>query len=362
MINSPAKQNNLNHSKRRNPDARSRYIPNEATMHHLERKRFRLPCGFTVGQSWAALKKTWKKFIIAKVKGDLQNMKESAKIIRKLQLQMGIRAHDFGEDVLSLQEEADLFLDTCQIEWTSDKVEEVEEKNDLEREPDYDAVMNDIPLPAPIPSPRMEIYGSSKMTVEKHILNPNSCPSQRIDSEASVVMHKISSHSCSSQPYPGGAIVQKRIFNLKNCPSQPYNNGGSVDEAQIEKSRGENDFQDNINSPELDEESTEENISPYEDDTELEAQLEDFPAYSVNEDMDRDPLDFAQDMSLESDEPANGNGFQAKVISYEIRKDKSEEYLTYENKLSDTGNEKETKRKARSCPYVPPQHASRHMT
>jgi len=43
----------------------SRFIPNEIILDHIERKSFRLPCGKTVAESWAGLRKAWLGFNIA---------------------------------------------------------------------------------------------------------------------------------------------------------------------------------------------------------------------------------------------------------------------------------------------------------
>lgn len=325
---SSIKQSNLNRLRRRNPDGRSHYVPNEAMMHHMDRKSFKLPCGYTVAQSWAALKKGWRGFKIAHSKDDLQKMKEYAKIIRKLQLQMGIRAHAFDEDVLSLQEQGELFLENCHIEWTCDK----EETNVQEREPDYEEVTNSIPLPEPIPGPRNEIFASSQIKVQKQkqILNPNSCLTPPVDSTANVVLHKKSSHSCPSQHYPGGATVEKRIF-MNNCPSQPCING-SVHERQIEKRTIDNEFRNTINSPKSDEQSEEDNISLAEDDTKFENQFGDFPDYQVNEYVGQNHLPSArEDRSFERDDYAIENNFQVKVTHYVVRKGKSCEYPSFEH-------------------------------
>jgi hypothetical protein len=44
----------------------------------------------TKGQTWAALKKSWKAYKIAKVKDERANMLEYAKRIRSLQRELGV--------------------------------------------------------------------------------------------------------------------------------------------------------------------------------------------------------------------------------------------------------------------------------
>jgi hypothetical protein len=49
---------------------------------------------YSVGQSWAALKKAWRAYKIAKVQGDTTNMLKYAERIRTLQGELGLpKAH-----------------------------------------------------------------------------------------------------------------------------------------------------------------------------------------------------------------------------------------------------------------------------
>ena len=52
---------------------------------------------FTVGQSWAALKKAWRAYKIAKVQGDTPNMLKYAERIRTLQGELGLQKANFPE-------------------------------------------------------------------------------------------------------------------------------------------------------------------------------------------------------------------------------------------------------------------------
>ena len=52
---------------------------------------------YTKGQTWAALKKCWRGFRIAKVKNDRDRMVEFAKRIRTLQQQLGLAQAKFPE-------------------------------------------------------------------------------------------------------------------------------------------------------------------------------------------------------------------------------------------------------------------------
>ena len=78
-----------------NPNALSGHITNERRMTHIERRSFVLPCGKTLGESWGALRKAWLAFKIAKSNGDTQTMRDYARIIRTLQLQMAIHQEPF---------------------------------------------------------------------------------------------------------------------------------------------------------------------------------------------------------------------------------------------------------------------------
>ena len=51
----------------------------------------------TTGQTWAALKKSWKAYKIAKVKDEKENMVEYAKRIRSLQKELGVVQAKFPE-------------------------------------------------------------------------------------------------------------------------------------------------------------------------------------------------------------------------------------------------------------------------
>lgn len=51
----------------------------------------------TKGQTWAALKKSWKAYKIAKVKNETENMREYATRIRSLQNELGVPQAKFPE-------------------------------------------------------------------------------------------------------------------------------------------------------------------------------------------------------------------------------------------------------------------------
>jgi len=51
----------------------------------------------TTGQTWAALKKSWKAYKIAKVKDEKENMVEYARRIRSLQKELGVTQSNFPD-------------------------------------------------------------------------------------------------------------------------------------------------------------------------------------------------------------------------------------------------------------------------
>lgn len=52
---------------------------------------------FTKGQTWGALKKSWKAYKIAKIQKDAPKMKEYATRIRTLQGELGVKKSEFPD-------------------------------------------------------------------------------------------------------------------------------------------------------------------------------------------------------------------------------------------------------------------------
>jgi hypothetical protein len=92
-----------------NYNAMSRYVPNEIRMSSENRKSSVLPCGYTIAESWAALRKSWLAFNIAKSNNDFDRMSKYAGIIRKVQREMGIQETSFDTDILDDQAPDDYF-------------------------------------------------------------------------------------------------------------------------------------------------------------------------------------------------------------------------------------------------------------
>jgi hypothetical protein len=90
----------------------SSYVPNEMNLSAEERKSSILPCGFTIAESWAALRKSWLGFEIAKSNNNSALMSMYAGIIRKVQREMGIQQTIFDMEILEDQALGDEGADT----------------------------------------------------------------------------------------------------------------------------------------------------------------------------------------------------------------------------------------------------------
>ena len=150
-----------------NMRAISRYIPHEIHMTADERKDTILPCGYTIAQSWAALRKSWLGFNISHCNEDWSGMSKYAYQIRKLQLQMGIQLTDFDPAILD-----------APLDDEDEYEEEVQEgANDIRNEevntPDYDKIMKEARMNlkgehASRVGPRDEIFTKAAPKGENH--------------------------------------------------------------------------------------------------------------------------------------------------------------------------------------------------
>ena len=84
-----------------------------------ERKNFVLPCGYTLAQSWDALRKCWKGFIISKSHDNSAGMSEYASRIRKLQQEMGIQVTKFDSDILEEEDLNQIQQDTTKMKYST---------------------------------------------------------------------------------------------------------------------------------------------------------------------------------------------------------------------------------------------------
>lgn len=134
-------------------------------MDHEERKSMQLPCGFTVAESWAALRKSWLGFKIARSNSDTALMTKYASIIRKVQLEMGIRKTKFDSNILEDQD-----LEFMGAEDEEGEIRDADEANlDENASNDYDGMMYEARqhLKRPQPAPRNELpIGSVDSSVE----------------------------------------------------------------------------------------------------------------------------------------------------------------------------------------------------
>ena len=105
-------------------------------MNHSDRKQFTLPCGYTVAQSWAAIRRSWLGFKIAKSRGDTGKMAYYAAFISKVQSQMGIGKTVFDSGIID-EDLVGEFSRSC----FNKKQAETRINLEEERIPDYDYIM-----------------------------------------------------------------------------------------------------------------------------------------------------------------------------------------------------------------------------
>jgi hypothetical protein len=123
-----------------NPNSFSRYIPGERHMDHNERKSVVLPCGRTLAQSWAALRKAWLGFKIARSNGDAALMTHYASFINKVQMEMGIPTTVFESNIINELDFYEIIDRSC----FNEKFLENENECTIEQVgPDYDSIMDD---------------------------------------------------------------------------------------------------------------------------------------------------------------------------------------------------------------------------
>jgi len=130
-------------------------------MNHNERKSFTLPSGWTLAQSWAALRKAWLGFKIALSNGDAALMTHYASFITKVQSEMGIEITDFDPAILD-EQAMDEISRSCFYKKQQEARGGLEEKS-----VDYDSVMENARTftntkslnPAP---PRQTVFNKSR--------------------------------------------------------------------------------------------------------------------------------------------------------------------------------------------------------
>lgn len=158
-----------------NPNALSSYLIGEKEMTAEERKSAELPCGYTIAESWAALRKCWLGFNITKDQGDRDGMEEFAYRIRRIQAEMGIKPTNFDSDILdenTVNRIDSLYRKT--LPPFNEAVENSEQQTNESNELDYGRIMDGSNCNSQsIPAPRQEIFTTHKQTSR----SSNSCPS-----------------------------------------------------------------------------------------------------------------------------------------------------------------------------------------
>ena len=187
------------------------------------RKKFVLPCGRTLAASWAALRKCWLGFNIAKSQDNILRMQEYAYRIRKIQNQMGIKPTDFDQDIID--ENTAMLID---MEYRSQSPLNQELKNAEESrteitEMNYAEIMTGSNTINKMPDPRENIFTTHYSRTDK------SCPSPAVRPLAKIVKKATYyNDSCySGQPKPGEPTkvqVNRHIINYDNqCYTGPEN-------------------------------------------------------------------------------------------------------------------------------------------
>lgn len=263
-------------------------------MHHAEMKAFVLPCRYTLAQSWAALRIAWLAFKIANSNGDIQTMRDYARIIRTLQLQMGIPGTIFDDDIFDQGDERELCVEISRSEMSWKKQQQIA----LDGSPDYEAFRNNITLDKPIQDPRNEIFASLRANVVEYKTSTNSCPVPP-DTRPKVVKHIINTNSCPSPVYYHETGIEK------------HNHG------VIKESIENNEVQYYVDSSDIEDHSTDE------------------------------------DHLLDEGELYPKNQFISEVPDNTIHKDKGCSYQPSEYRVPENENEKDIKRRRRACRTIP---------
>jgi len=184
-----------------------------------ERKGFRLPCGKTIAQSWAALRKCWLGFYITKDQGDKDGMIEFAYRIRKIQAEMGIQSTNFDPEILD--ENTAIRIDALYRKSPSALNEPVKngEESTLESNDfDYSQIMNEENNSSQnMPAPRQEIFTR----------RDKSCPSPAYQTSVNVE-EKVTDYENScyiGPPKPPNKnqvhVIRHKTIYKKQCQVQP---------------------------------------------------------------------------------------------------------------------------------------------
>jgi hypothetical protein len=202
-----------------NWSAFSRYIDNEDTMHHSERKSFELPCGKTVAESWGGLRKAWLGFKIALANHDAALMTHYASFIRKVQIEMGIQVTEFDPDILVpdiLDEPVDNETETVR----SYAYQKASSDQITDQELDYDSIMENARSNIDdryeiISAPRQNIFGSSPASPRNACLHPRVSKASKATVEADKNRTIHVRRSCIHIPPRKQSTLDVKIGNLE---------------------------------------------------------------------------------------------------------------------------------------------------
>lgn len=220
----------------RNPNGLSSHIVNESLLEAEARKRVLLPCLKTVAQSWAALRKCWLAFNIAKSQDNMSGMQKYAFRIRKIQAQMAIRPTDFDTDILD--ENTVRLIDTKYRSQAqqNQELDNVKESRRETTELNYDEIMTRPNSTVKLPEPREKIFTSHYSRKDKSCPSAPAQPIARIEKKAPYY-----NQSCPIGPAHQKDTDQARInthivHHDRQCPSglmnQDQNNFAVTDPNQ----------------------------------------------------------------------------------------------------------------------------------
>ncbi len=159
----------------RNPSGHSLHLKTESIMSAEERKNFRLPCGWTVAESWAALRKCWLAFDITKSQEDRQGMTEYAYRIRRIQAELNIPPTTFDSDILDENTVNRIDFLYRKSPPTSDEAVNKDEDSAAESgDMDYAQIMrgSDNSMET-MPIPRQEIFSRKEKSCPSPVYQPN---------------------------------------------------------------------------------------------------------------------------------------------------------------------------------------------
>ena len=205
----------------RNPSGLSSYLKGEREMTAEDRKNSRLPSGWTIAKSWAALRKCWLGFYITKDQGDRDGMVEFAKRIRKIQAELGIEPTNFDSDIL----DADTVnrIDALYRKPLAPSTQAFSEDEQSAKETtdiDYSEIMslsgnNSDSMPAP----RQEIFRENRKSCASPAIQPNALV------DVKVIDYENSCYFGPPKPAYPSKIRVKRIKTIyKNqCQAPPTN-------------------------------------------------------------------------------------------------------------------------------------------